>query len=184
MEAVSTLKVLVALATTVSGGPVADGEGASNTAAKSNCCGVGAAAAMRAIATAAKKTDRILNMYVNECRDVKVLSERHLDWIVEEGVLINGRSGRTSTRHIYVLLRLLFPCLRLGSITRSLSSALISRYWHFEHHRTFVQRSMLSGAPRFGHKFSRERRKVERSFDVKEAGNYTQKVQNPRRGCL
>ncbi len=143
MEAVSTLKVLVALATTVSGGPVADGEGASNTAAKSNCCGVGAAAARRAIATAAKIADLILNMYMSECGDVKVLSERHLDWMFEDGVLMEGWGGRTSTRHIYLLLGLLFPCLRLGSITRSLSSALISRYWHFEHHRTYVQRSML-----------------------------------------
>ena len=36
-DAVLTLKTAVALATTVRGGPVADGEGASRTAAKSNC---------------------------------------------------------------------------------------------------------------------------------------------------
>ena len=57
IDAVSTLKVLAAVATTVRGGPVTEGDGASRIAAKSNCCGAGAAAARLAKATAMGKLD-------------------------------------------------------------------------------------------------------------------------------
>lgn len=62
IDAVSKLKVLVALATAVTGGPVTDGEGASSTAAKSNICGAGAGApaARWAIAAAMRMLDLIL----------------------------------------------------------------------------------------------------------------------------
>ena len=59
-DELSTLNVLVGLATAVSGGHVTEGEGALSTAAKSSCCGAGAAAARRAMAAATRILDQVM----------------------------------------------------------------------------------------------------------------------------
>jgi len=65
IEAVSTVKVVDVEATALTGGPVAEGDGAFRTAAKSNCCGAGAAAAMRARAAAKTMFDLMVVMNVD-----------------------------------------------------------------------------------------------------------------------
>jgi hypothetical protein len=60
IDAESTLNVLVAFDTAAIGGPVAEGDGALSTAAKSNCCGAGAAATICARAAAMAMLDHIL----------------------------------------------------------------------------------------------------------------------------
>jgi len=60
MEAVFTLRVVEVAVTAPIGAAVAVGEGASSTALKSNICGAGAAAAMRARAAARMMLDLIV----------------------------------------------------------------------------------------------------------------------------
>lgn len=68
MDPMSTVNVVDVAATALTGGPVAVGEGAFKIAAKSNCCGAGAAAAMRASTAARAMLDLILQVRgLSEC---------------------------------------------------------------------------------------------------------------------